>query len=112
MRKLFWDHLIHFDELLHELKSLPFSSKEQEELIETIDSLFHHHILDEILSALPREEHDRLLRMLSERPDDEQILLYILRFVPDIEARIKHRSLQVTDIVRREILDARKRHLG
>ena len=110
MSKLFWDHLIHFDELIHELKQLPFSSEEQAELIELVDSTYHHHILEEILSALPRKEHDRFMQMLSERPDDQEILVYVMRFVPDIEARIKNRSIQVRDILRHEIYDTKKRH--
>jgi hypothetical protein len=111
MSKLFWDHLIHFEELLEELKTLPFSSQEQAELVELIDSTFHHHILEEILSALPRDEHDRFMEMFSDRPDNHEILVYIMRFVPDIEARITNRSLQVKDILRQEIHDTKKRHL-
>lgn len=112
MNKLFWDDLIHFDELLHELKELPFSSEEQAELIELIDSIFHHHILEEILSALPKDEHKTFMAMLAERPDDKDILVYLVRFIPDIEARIQNRSLQVKNIVRREIFDIKKRHLS
>ena len=112
MNKIFWDDLIHFDELIHELKGLPFSSEEQAELVELIDSTYHHHILDEILKALPEEEHDVFMQMVSERPDDKEILVYIMRFVPDIEARIKNRSLQVRDILRREIDDTKRRHLS
>jgi|GEM_PF-1566812 len=111
MSSVFWDHLIHFDELLRELKALPFSSEEQAELIELIDSTYHHHILEEILSALPRPEHDRFMQMVSERPEDQEILVYVTRFVPDIEARIKNRSLQVRDIIRQEISETKKRHL-
>jgi hypothetical protein len=111
MNKLFWDRLIHFDELIHELKQLPFSSEEQEELIEMIDSTYHHHILEEILSALPKDEHERFMQMLAGRPDDEQILVYLVRFVPDIEARIKNRSLQVREILRSEIQETRTRHI-
>lgn len=111
MSKLFWDHLIRFDELIHELKQLPFSNEEQAELIELIDSTYHHHILEEILSALPNSEHDRFMQMLSDRPDDQEIMVYVMRFVPDIEARIKNRSLQVRDILRHEIHNTKKRHL-
>jgi len=111
MNKIFWDDLIHFDELIHGLKELPFSSAEQAELIELIDSTYHHHILDEILKALPRQEHDRFMQMLAERPDDKEILIYIMRFVPDIEARITNRSLQIRDILKKEIDDTKRRHL-
>ncbi len=110
MNKLFWDHLIHFDELIHELRELPFSSEEQAGLINLIDSTFHHHIMEEIMSALPKAEHDRFMQMLSERPSDQEILVYVMRFAPDIEARIKNRSFQVRDILRQEIRDTKKRH--
>ena len=111
MNRLFWDDLIHLDELVHELQSLPFSSDEQAELVDLIDSTYHHHILEEILSALPEEEHEPFMAMLAARPDDKEILVHITRFVPDMETRIKNRSLQVHDIVKREIHDAKKRHL-
>lgn len=111
MPKLFWDNLIHLDELIHELRQLPFSSEEQAELIELIDSTFHHHLLEEILSALPQKEHETFMAMLADRPYDKEIILYLARFVPDIEARLKNRSFQVRDIIRRDILETRNRYL-
>lgn len=108
MSKLFFDHLIEFEEIEIELKGLNISREERVELEKIIDSMVHHRVIGKILSHLPQEHHGEFLEKYHERPFDPSLLEWInQRIEKSVEEHIK------TEIktLKKEILeDLRKKN--
>lgn len=94
MAKIFYDHLIVFEELIAELNSLDNESKQ--EIIGLMDETLHHHILDTILTHLPKEHHGEFLERFHKAPHDPELLLFLKQYaVVDIEEKIKEKAKKV-----------------
>lgn len=109
MSKIFYDHLVVRDEIIVELDKYKISVEEREELVQLVDQNLHHHVLDTILTHLPREKHHDFLEKFHKNPSDEFLLIYLRENTTiDIEEEIKKRSGKVKKELVSEIKRARK----
>lgn len=79
MSKLFFDHLIVFDEIELIIKKNTQTVEEKEELWELIDEMVHHKVLEVILDRLPRGSHEEFLELFHQRPHDETTIIGYLK---------------------------------
>lgn len=94
MSKLFYDHLLVIDEILVELDGI--DPKDRREFLTVIDETLHNHVLDVILTHLPREHHESFLDRFHKAPHDPELLSYIQKLtVIDIEKAIAERVKEV-----------------
>lgn len=77
MAKLFFDHLIIFEELVAVLDSHKLTPQERRQLIELMDQTLHQEILATILKLLPKEHHEPFLVRFHATPDDRRILEFL-----------------------------------
>lgn len=77
MSKLFYDHLVVFEDLEKQIDKVASSKEEKDELWEMVDGLVHHKALDTILSKLPLSLHEEFLDKFHSHPHDEAILDYL-----------------------------------
>ena len=92
MSKIFYDHLIIFEEIDNALKGEGLESEERDELHQLIDEMIHHRVLGCILDHLPREHHEEFLERFHQTPYDEGLIQYLQEKTPkdlDIEEKIK-----------------------
>lgn len=86
MNKIFYDKLILIDEITSELAE----SEDRDELIAIIHDTFHHHILDLVLTHLPRPHHEEFLDLYRKSPHAESLIDYInQRIDRDIKLEIQ-----------------------
>ncbi len=104
MSKLFFDHLIVFEELEIYIKNNAQTPEEKEELWNLVDGIVQTRILDVVLTKLPRQHHEEFLEKFSNFPHDERLLEYLKEKVADIEAEIK----KEVKLLEAEILHERK----
>lgn len=89
MTKKFYHHLIAFEEIV----ALVGNKKEALALIENI---LHTHILDEILTHLPRHHHESFLLHLKNNPADKKLLKFLKKEArEDIEDVLAKRARKV-----------------
>ncbi|MBI2405554.1 hypothetical protein HYV21_00665 [Candidatus Microgenomates bacterium] len=92
MSKLFYDHLIIFEEVEEAIRNEELEPEEREELHQLIDEMLHHRVLGCILDHLPREHHEEFLERFHETPYDEGLIVYLQEKTLkdlDIEEKIK-----------------------
>jgi hypothetical protein len=106
MSKLFYDHLISFDELEIEMKGIVETPEEREELWRVVDEIVHHEVLGCVLDRLPQEYHDEFLTKFHEAPYDEGIIAFIddkLDVEDSIEEVIKSELKELADEMLQEL---------
>ena len=109
MSKIFYDHLVVRGEVIIELDRYHFSVEEKEELVKIIDETLHHHVLDTILTHLPKEKHPEFLKKFHAVPHDEKLLEYLkIEADIDIEAKIRSRSQKAKKVLFEEIKRSKK----
>jgi hypothetical protein len=79
MSKLFFDHLISFEEVEVEIKKNASSVEEREELWHEVDTFVNHRVLEKILDKLPKESHIEFLELFHRAPHDEEIIFGYLK---------------------------------
>lgn len=90
MSKIFYDHLIVFEDIDKEIKKAATSPEEKEELWQLVDEIVHHKVLQKILDTLPKENHEEFLGMFEETPYDNSLMDYLNQKVTgNIEEIIK-----------------------
>jgi hypothetical protein len=91
MSKLFFDHLVEFEEIEKQIKKVAKTSEEREELWGLVDEIIHHKVIGCILDKLPRQHHEEFLELFHKSPHDEELLFgYLRKKVGDnIESLIK-----------------------
>ncbi len=77
MSKIFYDHLIVFEELEGVVKKTAKSSEEKEELWKLVDDIVHQRIFALILDNLSKEHHEEFLDEFHARPYDRELLSYL-----------------------------------
>ncbi len=77
MSKLFYDHLIIFEDLESEIKDVFETSEEREELWQLVDEIIHHRILGCIFDCLPDEHHHHFLTLFHETPYDCELIHFV-----------------------------------
>lgn len=99
MTKIFYDHLVAIEELTTELDRL--NNEEGSHITALIDETLHHHVLDTILTHLPKEHHETFLAHFHKAPADPQLLLFIKeRITIDIEQAIQKKAATVKKDIR------------
>ena len=77
MSKLFFDHLIVFEELEGKIDSVAKNQEERDELWAIVDELVHHKALGLVLDKLPAKFHKEFLEKFHQAPYDEGLLDYL-----------------------------------
>lgn len=77
MAKLFYDHLIIIEEIVAILDAHHLSAQEKQKMLSVIDEMFHHMILDTILTYIPKKHHEEFLKKLVSFPHDPQMIMYL-----------------------------------
>ncbi len=95
MAKIFYDHLVVHEEITAELDKYNIRVEEKEELIQLVDQTLHHHVLDVILTHLPKEKHEEFLTKFHKAPHDESLLDYIKDFEEEIIKEAKKVKLEL-----------------
>lgn len=83
MSHLFYDHLIHFEELNSSLNSIDLDRSQRDEFWQIIDEILHHKILEFILDNLHPYHHDHFIVMYHEMPYENSIMTYLIENVGD-----------------------------
>jgi len=90
MSKVFYDHLISFEEIEIVIRNSSGSSEEKEEIWKVMDEIIHHRILGSIFDRLPSHNHQDFLERFHKSPGNESHLSYLQEKIEDdIEAIIK-----------------------
>ena len=88
MSKIYYDHLIVFEELEVEVNKAARSQEEKEELWKLIDEILHLRILSRILDRLHASPYDeRLINFLNERVNKD-IEEFLRKEIKDLEREI------------------------
>lgn len=96
MSKIFYDHLLVINEITAEFDRQGLDPKDRQEFLTVIDETLHNHVLDVILTHLPREHHESFLDRFHKAPHDPELLSYIQELtVVDIEKAIAERIKEV-----------------
>lgn len=104
MNNIFYDHLIHTQEVLDYLDSLQTEPEEKAELATLIDEIYHHHILNLILNHLPKSAHQEFVSLLLQNPNDPNHLTYLkTKISVDIEVEIQKHSERIKEDLIKEI---------
>jgi len=77
MSKIFYDHLIVFEEVETEIKKAAETSEERKELWCLVDETIHHRVLGCILDKLPGEHHHEFLTKFHKKPHDETLIDFL-----------------------------------
>ncbi len=90
MSKLFFDHLIVFEEIESEIDKSAKSPEEREELWGIVDEIVNHRVMAAILDKLPKKHHEEFLDMFHKAPHDEALFDYLKEKVGEnVEELIK-----------------------
>lgn len=90
MSKIFYDHLVVFEDIDKEIKQAAKTPEEREELWQLVDEIVHHKVLEKILDELPKKNHEEFLGMFEETPYDNSLMDYLNKKVKgNIEEIIK-----------------------
>ena len=109
MSKIFYDHLVYREEIIAELDKHRISIEEREELVQLVDETIHHHVLDAILSNLPKEKHEDFLVRFHNTPFDDRLLDYLKKEIKDIEKIIQQEAKKIKVELLAEIKRAQKK---
>ncbi len=90
MSRVFYDHLIVFEEVETIIKQSVETSDEREELWHLIDEIIHQKLLTSIFDVLPKSYHEEFLLKFHEAPYDEKHVAYLNEKIQgDIESLLK-----------------------
>ena len=104
MSIVFYDELIDIRPVLEEIALLPLSDKDEQTLLHEIDQIFHHELLDEILTRLPRAAHEEFFVLYGHDPANTAIWDYLGGHVPTIRDDLRSRSERVRDCLTAAII--------
>lgn len=103
----YYDNLILIDEITSELEE----SEDREELISIIHETFHHHILDLVLTHLPRHHHEEFLSLYQQSPHNEALLDFInQRIDRDIKVEIQSLAKKLKNEILTDIRKSKPKH--
>lgn len=77
MSKIFYDHLIGLEEISLKLKGYNLQKEEYDELIGIAGETLHHHVLNIILTHLPKEKHEIFLETFYLAPHDPKLMDFL-----------------------------------
>lgn len=109
--KIFYDHLILFEEISAELEPYSDNIQDLAELMELVDRHLHHHTLNVIFTHLPAHHHEEFISLFSANPEDEKLLDYLReRISVDIEKEISEKAAKIKKEILAEIKSREKKH--
>ena len=85
MSKIFFDHLIKYEEVEIALSVHKMEPKTKKEVSEMIEETIHYRVMDVILTNLPKEHHTDFLKRFYQAPHDESLLDFLKEKVSNIE---------------------------
>lgn len=110
MSKVVYDHLVIREEITAEIDLHAIPPEEREELIELVDQILHHNVLNLILSHLPEEHHEEFTKRLVENPADETLLDFLKERVKvDIHDEIKKHAAKIKKEILNDIKKSRSK---
>lgn len=112
MSKKFYHHLIEYHETISILDSHHLAKEEMAELADLIDQIFHHHLLNLILTHLPSSHHRDFISRLTKNPADPHLLVYLKEkiTVVDIETEIKKHGAKIKADILKDIHKSKSSH--
>lgn len=106
MSKIFYDHLLIFENFEVEIKKAVPEIELREELWAVVDEMIHHRVITTILKVLPNQHHEEFLAEFTKRPHDERLLGYLTdKSGQDAEVLIKK---ELADLLNEIISDLKK----
>lgn len=98
MSKLFYDHLIVFEEIEKVIKKTSSTKEEKEELWILVDEVINHKVMEKILDKLPKEHHVEFLELFHKCPHDEITIFGYLKEKTgkDIETVLKKELSEIS----------------
>jgi len=104
--KIFYDHLIDFDEIEKEIRLVAETEEERHELWHLVDGIIHHKAMGCILHHLPEEHHEEFVNRFHKVPHDDSLLGYLKEKVGhDIEDKIRNDLKELVDEISQSLLD-------
>lgn len=109
MSKIFYDHLLVFEEVEKKINSMEISEEERNELWNLVDEMVHHRALRLILERLPKESHVEFLDKFHKAPYDQSLMNYLKEKIgQNIEELLKQELGEVAYEVLTEIKSSNK----
>lgn len=102
MKRYFYAHVVSPEDIHKELEILDITEDEKHHLAIVIESTLHHVVVDVILSEVPEEHKDTLLRHISQ-DDHDQIWEVLHAHFDDPEGRVKEVAHEVLQELRDDI---------
>lgn len=104
MSKIWYDHLVLHEEVTVELDRYKLAPEEKTEIVNLIDQVLHHHVLNVILSHLPKEHHQAFISDFIQDPGSTKLLEFVKsRVTVDIESEIKKQADRIKKDILRDI---------
>jgi len=110
MAKVFLDHLIDIDEVITVIDSHHLDPEDRQELVDLVDEILHHHILNVILNHLPPKHHQDFIARLHADPASPDHLAFLkTRITIDIESEIITHAQRIKSDLLKEIAKSSSR---
>lgn len=104
MTKIFYDHLIIFEEAIALVDNHALTPDERSKILTQIDELFQNKILDVILTHLPKKHHEKFLHEFAHTPGNTNLMKFLQEHTDvDIEKKILYEANSVKKLVQRLI---------
>lgn len=102
MSNLFYKHLVIIDDIVAVFDEHKVTPHEKEDLLAMVHETLHHHILDTVLTHLPRKHHETFLEKITS--NHPEILGFLREKTKvDIEKEIRRTIERVTKMILRDI---------
>jgi hypothetical protein len=101
MAKIFYDHIVKFEEITEELGRYELDAVEIEEIVRIADETVHISVLDVILTHLPKAKHEEFLIKFHDKPHDVSLVNYLEK---EAHPEIKKKIAEVAEKAKKEIL--------
>lgn len=99
-KSMFYDHLVEIQDIYLKIDTYGLPPEEKSKLLHVVHQTLDVHIIDLVLTHLPKEKHQTFLDQLAKQPHHPKLLQLVKKEVVDIEDKIK----QLVDKVKQEIL--------
>lgn len=86
--KYFYSHLINLEPILTKLEEIELNEKQKHHLASLVDSLVHHHVLDQVLSALEGKDQVIFLQMFHQDSKNPRIMDFLTLKIENIAGLI------------------------
>lgn len=107
---MFYDHLIGLEEISLNLKKYNLQREEYDELIAIAGETLHHHVLNIILTHLPKEKHEIFLETFYITPHDPKLMDFLKNEgLIEIEEKISTGIKKIRTEILNEIVRAVKK---